>query len=92
MRVNNYLYTVYFMNLENSDFVQRVAHDNGCSLHKQYSEAEAADILKISVSTLRRLRRTNQISHAKVGAKGIRHFGFQIVSYLINQIKCLDTA
>jgi len=47
------------------ELAENIARDNGFVLHKKYTEQETADLLGISVSTLRRHRGADRIANTK---------------------------
>lgn len=62
---------------------QQVAEAHGIKLFYHYSEMEASKLLRLSVSTLKRARRSDSIGFIRKGQKGVAYFGFNLVDYLL---------
>lgn len=75
----------------NPELAENIARDNGFVLHKKYTEQETADLLGISVSTLRRHRGADRIAHIRMGDRCISFFGYHITDFLIANTKDLIT-
>lgn len=69
---------------------QAVAEAQGFQVYKTYNESEATKFLKLSLSTLRRIRRLKQINFIQKGKRQIAYFGFHLSEYLIAQSSCHD--
>ncbi|MEM7662795.1 MAG: hypothetical protein AAF292_11135 [Pseudomonadota bacterium] len=67
---------------------QQIAEAHGIELFYHYSEAEAAKLVRLSVSTLKRARQRDSIGHIQKGENGIAYFGYQLVDFLTSTITC----
>jgi len=77
-----------------TDLLEAVASDNELTLYRRYSEAETAQVLRVSLPTIRRMRSRGEIAFLRVSERQIQYFGFQIAEYLIERIEnklCQDT-
>jgi len=74
--------------------IEALANDLKIRLYQRFTEAESADILGISIPTLRRIRARGAIGFLKITDRHVRYFGFQLCQYLVEQIEeaeCPDT-
>src|SRR4051794_3962164 len=69
---------------------EAVAKENGFSLYRQYGEAQAADFIKVDLSTLMRWRRKGLVPFINMGERKIRYFGYQIADVLLKGTECLN--
>ena len=53
--------------------------------YRRYSETEVASCLEMSLATLRRIRRAGRISFIQISERKIAFFGFQVLTYLLEQ-------
>jgi len=67
---------------------KHIADAHSINLYFHYSEAEAADLIRLSVSTLKRARRDDEIGYIQKGQKGIAYFGYQLVDFLTSRKSC----
>ena len=78
-----------------TDFHCAIASAHGISLYDHYSEQQAANVLGLSLISLRRLRSTQRIGALKLSPRKTAFFGYQLVDYLlasIEQPRSSDTA
>lgn len=79
---------------ELSEFHERIAEAQGLNLYGKYSEREAAEVLNLSIVSLRRLRNSGDIEFVRVSPRKICFFGFQLIQCLVNSMEsepCRDT-
>lgn len=75
--------------LASSDrYREQIAKAHGIELFYHYSEAEAAKLLRSSVSTLKRARNDDSIGYIQKGEKSIAYFGYQLVDFLTIRTTC----
>ena len=79
------------MQVEYSERHHGIARANGFELYGAYAEAEAAEHLKIPVSRLRTLRKSNQIGCIVQSARSHGYFGYHLVDYFLTRERCPDT-
>ncbi|MEL6980602.1 MAG: helix-turn-helix domain-containing protein [Pseudomonadota bacterium] len=75
--------------------LRAIAEEMGVVYYARYSENEAADLLGVSVPTLRRLRSDGRLAYIKISDRKIAFFGYQLVHYLLSAVEndpCLDPA
>lgn len=71
---------------------EQIAIENGFALYRQYGEKEAAELLGISIATLRRYRKEGKIWFLnKAGKRLITYFGFQIADFLLDSVSWVNT-
>ena len=71
-----------------------IAEAHGIMMGETYSEAEAANILRISVPTLRRLRASKRIAFLRLSPRKIFYLGQNLVEFLVQSTEvaqCPDT-
>jgi predicted site-specific integrase-resolvase len=66
---------------------EAIAKEYGISLYRQYGEEQAAHIVNIDKSTLKRWRRNGRTPFIALGPRKIRYFGYQIADMLIKGVK-----
>jgi predicted site-specific integrase-resolvase len=64
-----------------------VAEEYKITFYRQYGEEEAAHILKVDLSTLKRWRRAGKVPHVNLGERMVRYFGIHIIDILIKGAK-----
>jgi excisionase family DNA binding protein len=68
-----------------------VAAEYKITLFRQYGEEEAAHLLAVDLSTLKRWRREGRVPFVNLGERKVRYFGLHIVDILIKGATWLDT-
>ena len=74
--------------------LREMAETMGVPLYRRYTEAQAAEIIGVSVPTLKRQRAAGKLSYLRLSERRIAFFGFQILNYLMEAIEnepCPDT-
>ena len=64
-----------------------IAAASGFDLYAQYSEAEAAEFLKIHPQTLKRIRIDGRIEYIRIGPRNILYLGVNIADFLIGSVQ-----
>lgn len=75
--------------------LKEMALDMSVPLYRRYSEKDAAQLLDVSVPTLKRLRANGKIAYLRVSQRKIAFFGYQILEHLLNSVEmatCPNTA
>lgn len=67
---------------------ERIAEAHGIQPFYHYSEKEAAKLLRLSVSTLKRARNSDSIGYIQKGSRSVAYFGYQLVHFLIAKTTC----
>ena len=62
---------------------EAVAIENGFTLYRHYSEKEAARLIQVDPSTLKRWRRKALTPYVRFGVDGIRYLGVHIADLII---------
>jgi len=62
---------------------EAVAIENGFALYRQYSEREAACVVRVDQSTLKRWRKKGLIPYVRFGANGVRYLGVHVADLII---------
>ena len=70
-----------------TEFHERIAEAQGLNLYGKYSEREAAEVLSLSIVSLRRLRNSGEIEFVRVSPRKICFFGFQLIQCLLNAVE-----
>lgn len=70
-----------------SDNIREIADSMGISLYQRFSFNEAALFLRCSFDDLKNLQQKRKISFIQVTADQIEFFGFQLLEYLLQQVK-----
>lgn len=65
---------------------EKIAEANGFVLYKQYAEPQAAHILGLDLSTLKRKRRAGKIIATPMGERKIRYLGIHIADAFLKGI------
>ena len=76
------------------DHLREMAKEIHVPLYKRFTEAQACDMVGVSIQTLRRLRKTGRIAYVQVSERHIQYFGWQVLDYLWSQVRdrqCRDT-
>ena len=69
-----------------TDLKVQIATAHGIELFRQYEMKDAARLLKLSPSTLRRLKNHREVGYVQVSPKRVRFFGYQLCDYLVGKI------
>lgn len=68
-----------------------IARENGFHVYQIYLEKEAACLLGMHFSTLRRIRCRKNIAFLKKGERSVSYFGYHLIDYLLAQEICQNT-
>ena len=74
--------------------IEAISTEEDIPLYKRFTEAEAADILQVSIHTLRRIREAGEIAYIRVSERHIRYFGVHLCEYILSKVEtviCPDT-
>lgn len=74
--------------------IEAIASEENIPLYKRFTEDEAADILDVSVPTLRRIRERGEIAYIRVSERRIRYFGLHLCEYFLSKVEkaiCRET-
>lgn len=66
---------------------EAIAIEYGLTLYKHYSEDQAAHLINIDKSTLKRWRRDGRTQFIAFGPRKIRYFGYHIADMLMKGVK-----
>ncbi len=76
---------------EITDLHHSIARENGFKVYQAYPEKEAAKLLGMHFSTLRRIRSRQDIGFLKKGKRSVSYFGYHLLDYLLAQETCPNT-
>ncbi|MBZ9975458.1 hypothetical protein [Mesorhizobium sp. BR-1-1-10] len=62
---------------------EAVALEYDFRLYRQYSEPEAAFILRVDLSTLKRWRRANKAPGVNMGERQVRYWGYKLADFML---------
>jgi hypothetical protein len=62
---------------------EAIAVEYKIALYRQYGEAEAAHILKVDISTLKRWRRDGKTPFVNMGERHIRYLGYMLADIML---------
>ncbi len=65
----------------------KIANEMGISLYQRFSIQESALFLRVQHTTVEKLIKQNHISYIQVDKKRVELFGYQLLEYLLNQVK-----
>jgi len=83
------------MSTPSNPMIEAIATEENIPLYKRFTEAEAADILDVSVPTLRRIRERGEIAYIRVSERRIRYFGLHLCEYFLSKVEtviCQETS
>ena len=83
------------MSAPSNPMIEAIAQEENIPLYKRFTEAEAADILDVSVPTLRRIRDRGEIAYIRVSQRSIRYFGLHLCEYFLSKVEaviCQETS
>lgn len=71
---------------------EKVAQEYGFALYRQYGEAQAAHIIGVDLSTLKRRRTSGKVPHVRMGERQVRYLGIHLADILLGRPDWPETA